>query len=302
VSEKYELIDAEKATTAATGEKKYTIVAMCEWLEVSTSGYYEWRDRPESATTRRRQLLGLLVTEAFDDSDETYGHRRVHAQLARRGEHCSPELVRGLMREQGLVACQPRPWRHNLTDSDPCAGPIPDLVCRDFTAHAPGQKMVGDITYIPTWEGWLYLATVIDCHTKAVIGWAMGDNYKTPLISAAITMAARNHSLEPGAIFHSDRGSNYTSAEFADTLAALDLRQSVGRTGICYDNAMAESFFGALKNELVHRTVYPTREHARRDIARYVEVRYNTLRLHSGLGYKTPLEVHNEYLNRQQTA
>ena len=302
MSEKYELIDAEKATTAATGEKKYTITAMCEWLEVSTSGYYEWQDRPESATTRRRQLLGLLVRKAFDDSDETYGHRRVHAQLARRGEHCSPELVRALMREQGLVACQPRPWRHNLTDSDPCAGPIPDLVCRDFTAQAPGQKMVGDITYIPTWEGWLYLATVIDCHTKAVIGWAMGDNYKTPLISAAILMAARNHSLEPGAIFHSDRGSNYTSAQFADTLAALDLRHSVGRTGICYDNAMAESFFGALKNELVHRTVYPTREHARADIARYVEVRYNTLRLHSGLGYKTPLEVHNEYLNRQQTA
>ena len=302
MSEKYEFIDAEKATTAATGEKKYTITAMCEWLGVSTSGYYEWHDRPESATTLRRQLLGLLVKEAFDDSDETYGHRRVHAQLARRGEHCSPELVRALMREQGLVACQPRPWRHNLTDSDPGAGPIPDLVCRDFTADAPGQKMVGDITYIPTWEGWLYLATVIDCHTKAVIGWAMDDNYKTPLISAAIIMAARNHSLEPGAIFHSDRGSNYTSAQFADTLAALDLRHSVGRTGICYDNAMAESFFGALKNELIHRTVYPTREHARRDIARYVEVRYNTLRLHSGLGYKTPLEVHNEYLNRQQTA
>jgi len=214
VSEKYELIDAEKATRAATGDKKYTITAMCEWLEVSTSGYYEWRDRPESATARRRQLLTLLVTKAFHYSDETYGHRRIHAQLARWDTHCGPELVRAIMREQGLVTCQPRPWRHNLTDSDPCAGPIPDLVCRDFTADAPGQKMVGDITYIPTWEGWLYLATVIDCHTKAVIGWAMDDNYKTPLISAAITMAARNCSLEPGAIFHSDRGSNYTSAQF----------------------------------------------------------------------------------------
>ena len=302
MSEKYELIDVEKATVTETGDKKYTITVMCEWLEVSTSGYYEWRDRPESATAQRRHLLTLLVKKAFDDSDETYGHRRVHAQLGRWDQHCSPELVRALMREQGLVTCQPRPWRHNLTASDPCAGPIPDLVCRDFTAEAPGQKMVGDITYVPTWEGWLYLATVIDCHTKAVIGWAMDDNYKTPLISAAIIMAARNHSLEPGAIFHSDRGSNYTSAEFADILAALDLRQSVGRTGICFDNAMAESFFGALKNELVHRTVYPTREHARRDIARYVEVRYNTQRLHSGLDYKTPLEVHNEYLNRQQTA
>lgn len=302
MSEKYELIDAEKATMTENGEKKYTITQMCSWLDVSTSGYYEWRDRPDSAAACRRTLLELLVKKAFDESDETYGHRRVHAQLARWGQHASPELIRGIMRDLGLVPCQPRPWRHNLTQPDPGASPIPDLVHRDFTADAPGQKMVGDITYIPTWEGWLYLATVIDCHTKEVVGWAMDDHYKTPLITAAITMAARNHTLEPGAVFHSDRGSNYTSQEFADTLAALDLRQSVGRTGICFDNAMAESFFGTLKNELVHRTVYPTREHARRDIARYIEVRYNTQRLHSGLGYKTPREVHHEYLNRQHTA
>jgi putative transposase len=302
VSEKYELIDAEKATLTETGEKKYAITAMCEWLDVSTSGYYEWVDRPDSATTQRRQFLALLVTKAFEESDETYGHRRVHAQLRRWGQHCTPELVRSIMRELGLVPCQPRPWRHNLTESDPCAAPIPDLVHRDFTADAPGRKMVGDITYIPTWEGWLYLATVIDCHNKSVVGWAMGDSYKTPLITAAITMTARNYTLEPCAIFYSDRGSNYTSREFADTLAVFGLRQSVGRTGICYHNAMAESFFGALKNELVNRTVYPTRDHARRDIARYIEVRYNTQRLHSGLGYKTPREVHDEFLNRQHAA
>ena len=302
MSEKYELIDVEKATVTETGEKRYTIVQMCAWLEVSTSGYHEWRGRPDSATTQRRQFLALLVKKAFDESDETYGYRRVHAQLARWDLHCGPELVRAIMAELCLVPCQPRPWRHNLTESDPAAGPIPDLVHRDFTAAAPGQKMVGDITYIPTWEGWLFLATVIDCCTKKVIGWAMDDNYKTPLISAAIRMAARNNTLEPGAIFHSDRGSNYTSAEFAATLAGLGLRQSVGRTGICFDNAMAESFFGTLKNERVHRTVYPTREHARRDIARYIEVRYNTQRLHSGLGYKTPQEVHDEYPNRQHTA
>ena len=194
----------------------------------------------------------------FADSDGTYGHRRVHAQLGRWGEHASPELVRGLMRELGLVACQPRPWRHSLTEADAAPAPIPDLVRRDFTAGAPGQKMVGDITYIPTWEGWVYLATVIDCHTKAVVGWALDDNYKTPLISAAITMAGRNHDLAPGAIFHSDRGSNYTSAQFAAALQGLDILQSVGRTGICYDNAMAESFFAALKTERVHRTQYPT--------------------------------------------
>ena len=302
MSARYELIDAEKATTTPAGVAKYSVVRMCEWLDVSRAGYYEWRDRPASATAARRDRLKLLIAGVFADSDGTYGHRRVHAQLVRWGEHTSLELVRGLMRELGLVACQPRPWRHSLTEADEAAAPIPDLVRRDFTAQAPGEKMVGDITYIPTWEGWVYLATVIDCHTKAVVGWAVDDNYKTPLISAAIGMAARNHGLAPGAIFHSDRGSNYTSAQFAAVLQGLDIRQSVGRTGICYDNAMAESFFATLKTERVHRTEYPTREHARRDIARYIEFHYNTRRLHSGLGYKTPQEVHDEYLNRQVAA
>lgn len=130
----------------------------------------------------------------------------------------------------------------------------------------------------------------------------MGDNYKTPLISSAIDMAVRNHAIQRKAIFHSDRGSNYTSEEFAQVLAGHDLLQSVGRTGICYDNAMAESFFAALKNERVHRTQYPTREHARKDVARYIELRYNTKRLHSALGYRTPQEVHNEYLNSNTAA
>lgn len=253
---------------------------MCEWLEVSTSGFYEWLGRPLSATAQRREWLKVLVEKAFADSDETYGYRRVHAELVRWGEACTEDLVRGLMRELGLVACQPRPWRHCLTDAGPC-GPIPDLVERDFTAAAPGLKMVGDITYIPTWEGWLFLATVLDCHTKGVVGWAMGDNYRTPLISAAIDMAARNHVIAAGAVFHSDRGSNYTSVDFAATLERYGIRQSVGRTGICYDNAMAESFFAVLKTERVHRTVYPTREHARRDVAQYIEIRYNTRRLYS---------------------
>lgn len=275
---------------------------MCRWLVVSTSGYYEWRGRPESATAFRRDGLKVRIIKIFDDSDETYGHRRVHADLARQGERCSVELVRGLMRELELVPCQPRPWRHSLTDQDLAAGPIPDLVARDFTADAPGVKMVGDITYIPTWQGWVFLAIVIDCYTKAVVGWAMDDNYKTPLITAAITMAARNHDLRPGAVFHSDRGSNYTSAEFGKVLRDLDMRQSVGRTGICYDNAIAESFFSVLKTERVHRTQYPTRQHATKDVARYIELRYNTKRLHSGLGYKTPHEVHSEYLNRQLAA
>ena len=275
---------------------------MLTWLGVSSSGYYEWRRRPQSATAARRETLKQLITAIFEFSDETYGYRRIHAALLRAGHACSPELVRALVRELGLQPCQPRPWRHSLTDQDPAAGPIPDLVNRDFTASAPGEKMVGDITYIPTWEGWAFLATVIDCYTKAVIGWAMSDNYKTPLISAAIGMAVRNHDIKKGAIFHSDRGSNYTSAEFGEVLRGHEIRQSVGRTGICYDNAMAESFFAALKNERVKRTQYPTRKRATEDIARYIEVRYNSQRLHSGLGYKTPSEVYSEYLNGQRAA
>ena len=297
MSGKYEFIDAEHATSMAAP----TITQMCEWLGASRSGFYEWRSRPESATAKRRQRLRLAVKDIFDDSDGTYGYRRIAAELARRSVVAGAELVRKLMRELGLVACQPRPWRPSTTKQG-TAGPIPDLVHRDFSAEKPGQKMVGDITYIATWEGWEYLATVIDCATRKVIGWAMGDNYKTPLITAAVEMAARNVSLPAGAIFHSDRGSNYTSAEFAGALKGLGIRQSVGRTGICYDNALAESFNAAVKVERVHRTVYPTREMARKDIARYIEIRYNRKRLHSALGYRTPQEAHDEYLNRQLAA
>lgn len=291
-----------QSLTNGEGRYEFTVSFMCVRLQVSRSGFYDWRDRRISVTAQRRADISMVVELSFAESDATYGYRRVHAELGRWGVDCSPELVRSIMRELDLVPCQPRPWRHSLTSADAGAGPIPDLVNRDFTAEVPGAKMVGDITYIPTWEGWLFLATVIDCHTKAVIGWAMDDNYKTPLIAAAITMAAQNYVLPADAIFHSDRGSNYTSLEFAETLAGLQIRQSVGRTGICYDNAMAESFNAALKVERVHRTVYPSRKRARTDIAEYIESRYNATRLHSGLGYRTPHEARDEYLTRQSAA
>jgi putative transposase len=302
VSEKYAFADAECATLAGEEACAPTVTQACEWLGVSKSGYYDWRSRPQSAAAKRRELLEIKVKALFEANNEEYGYRRVHAALVRGGEQCSPELVRSVMRELGLEPCQPKPWRHSLTEQDGQAGPIPDLVRRDFTAGKPGQKMVGDITYIWTWEGWLYLATVIDCATRKIVGWAMDDNYKTPLIKDAIRMAARNVNLPEDAVFHSDRGSNYTSGEFAKELKELKIRQSVGRTGICYDNALAESLNGTLKNELVYRTVYPTREKARNDIARWIELRYNRTRLHSGLGYRTPQEVLDEYLNGQEAA
>lgn len=303
MSDRYEFIDAEYAEHhRAGGENAPSIVKMCGWLGVSRSGFYEWRTSPVSATAKRRKELALYIRKSFDDSDGTYGHRRVHSDLADWGVAAGPELVRSIMRELGLEPCQPKPWRQSLTVGDGQEHDIPDLVNRDFTADAPGAKMVGDITYIPTWEGWAYLATVIDCYSKKVIGWAIDDNYKTPLIEQAIEMAARNCPPPPNAIFHSDRGSNYTSSRFAATLKRLNIRQSVGRTGICYDNAMAESFNAALKNERVHRTQYPTREHARRDVVRYVEFWYNLRRKHSGLQYRSPQQVHDAYVETQLTA
>jgi transposase InsO family protein len=301
VTEKYEFIDAEYAGPPAEGDAP-TIMQMCRWLGVSKSGYYDWKSRPESETARRRELLKIKIKALFEANNEEYGYRRMHEALVRGGEQAGDELVRQLMRELGLQPCQPGPWRRSLTEQDGQAGPIPDLVNRDFAAEKPGAKMVGDITYIPTWEGWLYLATVLDCASRKVVGWAMDDNYKTPLIIDAIEMVARNLELPDGAIFHSDRGSNYTSAKFAAALEKLGIRQSAGRTGICYDNALAESWNGTLKVELVHRTVYATREKAREDIARWIELRYNRTRLHSGLGYRTPQEVMDEYLNGQGAA
>jgi len=246
-------------------------------------------------------MLAELIQEIFDESHGTYGYRRLHAALARRGVTVSPELVRALMRRLGLVACQPRPWRRT-TIADPAAPATPDLVGRDFTADAPGTKLVGDITYIPTWEGWLYLATVIDCYSKKVIGWALSDNAHRDVVIRAMKMASGTGGTAAGCIFHSDRGSQYTSDDFRKLLGQHDMRPSVGRTGVCWDNAMAESFFGALKNELVHRTVYATRNHARRAIVKYIEGFYNSRRLHSSLGYRTPQEAHGGYVKPQLAA
>lgn len=281
-------------------EKAYPVTFMCRMLNVSRSGYYDWRTRPMSATVRRREYLKAHIVKQFELSHQTYGYRRVHAALRRHGEQVSPELVRDLMRELDLRPCQPRPFRPTTTVAGE-AGP-PDLVDRDFTATAPGEKFVGDITYIPTGEGWLYLATVIDCYSKMVAGWSMADHLRTPLVTAALDMATTNIAIAPGAIFHSDRGTQYTAAEFVVKLDALGMRGSVGRTGVCWDNAMAESFFAALKTEWTDRMIFPTRAAARQAIVSYIEGFYNRRRLHSGLNYQTPREAHEAFTSQQQAA
>lgn len=291
--ELYALIDAQKAS--------FSINLMCSLLGVSRSGFYEWQDRPVSLTARRRMRLGDLIVAVFDASGHTYGYRRVHAELVRAGVVVDDELVRRLMRSLGLVPVQVK-RRRGLTVPDAAAGPVPDLVGRDFTAAAPGAKLVGDITQIDTTEGPLYLATVLDCFSKGVLGWSVDVRYPASLVVAALDMAAGRVGLPDGAVFHSDRGSQYTSRDFAMALERHGVAQSVGRTGICFDNAMAESFFGKLKTELVHHRVFVTRAEARRAVIQFIEGFYNHRRLHSALGYRPPFEVLNEWFANQAAA
>lgn len=284
----YEYILVEKLGDSA----HLSIHLMCRWLQVSTSGFYNWKSRAVSAAAARRAELAERVKGFFDDSKQRYGYRRIHADLAVAGVRCSTELVRRIMRDEGLVPCQPRPFRVT-TESDPeSPDHIQDLVQRDFTATGIGQKYVGDITYIHTWQGFMYLATVIDCHSKKVAGWAIADHMRVELVEDALKMVAVTQKISAGAVFHSDRGSVYTSGPFRALVKRLGMRSSMGRTGVCWDNSAAESFFAALKNELVYRTVYPTKKHAERDVIEYIEGFYNSKRRHSALNYQIPDEVH----------
>jgi len=195
VISKYEFIDAMKAL--------FPVVLMCVWAGVSKSGFYDWLTRPASATATRRRELEVVITSIFEASDATYGHRRVHAALRAGQVQCSPELVRAVMRDLGLYPCQPKPFRPTTTEAGDARG-IPDLVNRDFTADAPGIKLVGDITYIPTTQGFAYLATMIDCCTKECIGYAIADHMRADLVCDALAMAARNYPLAEKVVIHSD--------------------------------------------------------------------------------------------------
>jgi len=292
VSSSYELIETEKAN--------YPIIKLCAWLGVSRSGFYEWRDRPTSATADRRAALTDQIVKVFDEFKQRYGYRKIRSTLKRRGVQVSEWLVRSIMAAEGLVCCHPRPFRVT-TDNDGSTGPV-DLLQRDFTATGPGEVFVGDITYVPTWQGWVYLATMIDVFTREVVGYSMADHMRTPLIVDAVDMAIRSGRVKDDAVFHSDRGSQYTSTEFAAFLARNNMRGSMGRTGVCWDNAMAESFFATLKKELIHRTVFSTRRSAEYEISRYIELFYNRCRIHSKLGYNTPSETRETWESNQQAA
>lgn len=270
---------------------------MCCWAGVSESGFYAWRRKPESETVRRRAALAVEVQRVFDESNSIYGYRKIAAQLKKEQIIVCERTVASIMSELGLESCHPAPWRY-LTVADSSAR-SEDLIGRDFTATKPGVRFVGDITQINTWEGPLYLSTMIDLFNREVVGYAMDDNYAAALVCSTVDMAFNNGRVYQGAIFHSDHGSQYTSGAFQLCLAGAGMVGSMGVVGSCFDNAAAESWFATLKKELVHRTVFPTRNKAVAAVTNFIEVWYNRRRLHSVLGYETPASVRERY--EQQT-
>ena len=266
---------------------------MCRWAAVSESGFYAWRRKTPSRTERRRGSLEVEVKRVFDESNSIYGYRKIAAQLAKEKIVVCERTVAKIMSDLGLVSCHPAPWRHlTLADGSRVSQ---DLIGRDFTATEPGVRFVGDITQINTWEGPLYLSTMIDLFNREVVGYAMDDNYAAGLVCSTVDMAYNNGRVGRGALFHSDHGSQYTSRAFRLSLAAADMVGSMGVVGSCFDNACAESWFATLKKELVHRTVFPTRAKAVEAVTNFIEVWYNRRRLHSVLGYDTPATVRERY-------
>lgn len=267
---------------------------MCRALKVSRSAYYDWLGLPLSPRQEQDQALLIQITKIFIESDSTYGHRRIKKQLQKQGIGCSNDRIRRLMQENGLISVHKAKFKAT-TNSNHNYPVAPNLLQKDFTALAPGQKWVGDITYIPTNEGWLYLAAIEDLYHRKVVGWALGARMTKQLTIDALDQALARTDCQPGAIFHSDRGSQYAAYDYQDKLRENGIRQSMSAKGDCYDNACMESFFGTLKKELIYRRRFRTRTEARLAIVNYIETWYNSKRLHSGLGYMSPLEYEMKY-------
>ena len=277
---RYRFIHAERAT--------YPVTLLCRVLGVARAGYYAWAGREVSARARADAELAEQIGRIYAQSRQTYGAPRVHAALRAGGVRCGTRRVARLMRAAGLVGCHRR-RRTRTTVADPAAAPAPNLLMRDFAAPAPNRLWIGDITYVATWEGWLYLAVLLDAHSRRVVGWAMADHLRTELPLDALRMALAARHPAPGLIHHTDRGCQYTAGGYREALAARGIVISMSRPGDCYDNAMAESFFATLKAELIDTRPWPTRRAARQAIFEWIEVWYNRQRTHSALAYRSPL-------------
>jgi putative transposase len=274
---------------------------MCRLFGVSPSGFFAWQKRPPSArATSDAELLGQ-IRAIHQDSRGTYGVPRVQAALRAGGVRVGRKRVARLMAADGLTGVHRRRFVHT-THRDPAATPAPDLVGRTYVADAPDRLYVADITYLPTWAGFLYLAAIVDVFSRPVVGWAMATTMRAELVLAALDMAIERRRPEPGLVHHSDHGSQYTSLAFGRRLREAGVLPSMGTVGDCFDNALAESFFASLETELIDRSIWRTHDEARLAVFDYIEVFYNRTRLHSALGYQSPDEYEGRYRLSQTTA
>jgi len=266
----------------------FPVRVLCDVMGVSAAGYYAWRGRPESCRKAANRVLLSEIRRLHLAHRGRYGAPRIHAALRGLGHTASRGRIERLMRHHGIRALMARRFRLCTTDSRHDLPIAPNRLGQKFAAECPNQVWLADLTYIPTEEGWLYLAVVLDLFTRKIVGWAMRDHMQAELTIAALTMAIQRQKPPPGLIHHSDRGSQYAAAEYRKVLNAARMTQSMSRKGNCWDNAPMESCFGTIKTELVHQACYETRDAARRDLFAYIEGYYNRQRLHSALGYITP--------------
>jgi len=290
---RYRFIDAEKAN--------YPVSVLCRVLKVSRSGYYDWKDRLPSKRDQENATLAERIREIHHSSRETYGYPRVHAELRALGVRCSRKRVARLMRKDRLRGCIRGRKRKHTTRQDPLAIPAPDLVERNFAAPAPNKLWTADITYVPTDEGFLYLAFILDVYSRKVVGWSMANHLRSELVAAALEMAIHRRNPSAGLIHHSDRGSQYTALSFGKKLEEAGIMPSMSRVGSALDNAISESFVSTLKSEIGVRR-YPTRQAARASVFEFVELFYNRVRRHSSLGYLSPSEYEQAILKEAAVA
>lgn len=291
---RYRFVEAES--------RRYSVLQLCRIAQVSRTAYYEWQDRPASERARADAALTATIRAIHAASDGQYGVPRVLVELRAQGHDVGRKRVARLMTAAGLRGRRPPRWIRTTTP-DPTPPTIPDLVHGAFAAPAPDVLWVGDITYIRTWEGWLYLATVIDVFSRRVIGFAVADHMRAALVCDALTMAvATRGSAVAGVIFHTDRGSQYRAAECHALCEAHGIKQSMGKTGVCWDNALAESFFATYKLELIHRRSWPTRLRTRTATVHWIEAVYNRQRRHSAIDMLSPVAYEDRYWNRRAAA
>jgi len=272
---------------------------MCHVFNVSRTCYYAWVKHQPTQRSLRDAFLKSAIKESFLASKSTYGTRRIRAELGHQKIQVSRRRIGRLMREEGLICKMKRKFK-KTTDSNHSEPISPNLLNRNFDASAPNKKFVGDITYIRTNEGWLYLAIVIDLYSRRVVGWSMRDNMKTSLVNDALLMALRHRRPSTGLIWHTDRGSQYASKSHRKLLSTNGISQSMSRKGDCWDNSVAESFFHTLKTEMTFHYSFSTKEEAKQAVFEYIEVFYNRKRLHSSNQYMSPVDFENKDLNKAE--